>query len=54
MNETALTLSQEMSLVRQACADAGAFGVLYDHYFPRVYNYVYYRVRERGVADDRA
>jgi RNA polymerase sigma-70 factor (ECF subfamily) len=52
MNDTALSLSQEMSLVRQSRADARAFGALYDHYFPRVYNYVYFRVRERAVADD--
>jgi RNA polymerase sigma-70 factor (TIGR02952 family) len=52
MDETSLTLSQELSLVRRSRADAGAFGALYDHYFPRVYNYVYYRVRERAVADD--
>jgi RNA polymerase sigma-70 factor (ECF subfamily) len=52
MNETALTLNQELSLVRQARADAAAFGTLYDHYFPRVYNYVYFRVRERATADD--
>jgi len=52
MNETSLTLSQELSLVRRSRADAQAFGALYDHYFPRVYNYVYYRVQERAVADD--
>ena len=52
MDETSLTLSQEMSLVRRSRTDARAFGALYDHYFPRVYNYVYYRVRERAVADD--
>lgn len=52
MNETALTLSQELSLVRQSRTDARAFGALYDHYFPRVYNYVYWRVRERTAADD--
>ena len=52
MTETALTLSQEQSLVRQSRADARAFGVLYDHYFPRVYNYVYFRVQERATADD--
>jgi RNA polymerase sigma factor (sigma-70 family) len=52
MNETALTLSQELSLVRQSRTDARAFGALYDHYFPRVYNYVYWRVRERALTDD--
>ena len=52
MNETALTLSQELNLVRQSRTDVRAFGALYDHYFPRIYNYVYYRVQERATADD--
>jgi len=52
MTGTVLTLSQELNLLRQARADAQAFGVLYDCYFPRVYNYVYFRVQERDVADD--
>jgi RNA polymerase sigma-70 factor (ECF subfamily) len=52
MLETALTPSQEQSLVRQSQADARAFGALYDHYFPRVYNYVYFRVRDAASADD--
>jgi RNA polymerase sigma factor (sigma-70 family) len=52
MNETALSLDQELTLVRQSRVDARAFGVLYDHYFPRVYNYVYFRVRDGAIADD--
>jgi RNA polymerase sigma factor (sigma-70 family) len=52
MPEMSLTLSQELSLVRQSRADARAFGALYDCYFPRVYNYVYLRVRDRATADD--
>jgi RNA polymerase sigma-70 factor (ECF subfamily) len=52
MNETALTLNQELSLVRRSRADAKAFGALYDHYFPRVYNYVFFRVRQRATVDD--
>ena len=52
MTDTALTLSQELHLVRRCRADAAAFGALYDHYFPRVYNYVFMRVRDRAAADD--
>ncbi len=52
MSETALTLHQEQSLVRQSRVDARAFGALYDHYFPRVYNYVYFRVQDRATSDD--
>jgi RNA polymerase sigma factor (sigma-70 family) len=52
MNETALSLDQELKLVRQSRVEAGAFGALYDHYFPRIYNYVYFRVRDRSTAED--
>lgn len=52
MTETALTLHQEQSLVRQSRVDARAFGALYDHYFPRVYNYVYFRVQDQATCDD--
>ncbi len=48
----ALTLDQEIRLVRGARTDARAFGPLYEHYFPLVYNYVFFRVRERAAADD--
>jgi hypothetical protein len=30
------------------------FAAIYDHYFPRVYNYVRYRVRDAEAADDIA
>lgn len=50
--EITLTIRQEQSLVRQSCADVQAFGVLYDHYYPRVYNYVFYRVQDPAAADD--
>jgi RNA polymerase sigma-70 factor (ECF subfamily) len=52
MNETALTLDQELLLVRRVRVDTQAFDALYDHYFPRIYNYVYFRVQERAPADD--
>ena len=52
MSETALTLDQELLLVRRARVDARAFDALYDHYFPRVYNYIYFRVQERAPTDD--
>jgi len=52
MTSDALTLDQEIRLVRGARTDARAFGPLYEHYFPLVYNYVFFRVRERAAADD--
>jgi RNA polymerase sigma-70 factor, ECF subfamily len=47
-----MTLSNEHMLVAQAAINPGAFAALYDHYFPRVYTYVRYRVESDGEADD--
>ena len=41
-------------LAARAMAEPAAFAAIYDHYFPRVYNYVRYRVREADAADDIA
>ncbi len=38
--------------ITHAAADPTAFAMLYDHYFPRVYNYVRYRVTDAPTADD--
>jgi RNA polymerase sigma-70 factor, ECF subfamily len=45
-------LSNEHMLVAQAAINPGAFAALYDHYFPRVYTYVRYRVESDAAADD--
>ncbi len=42
----------ESYLVRQAQSDASAFAPIYEFYFPRVYNYVRYRVHDPQLADD--
>lgn len=42
----------ESALVRQAQSDVNAFAPLYEFYFPRVYNYVRYRVRDAQLTDD--
>lgn len=46
------SLPNETELVTQAVSDSLAFEELFDHYFPRVYNYVRCRVGNRDVADD--
>ena len=46
------TLPGEPALVRQAQVDPAAFADLYDHYFPRIWNYVRYRVDSSAVTDD--
>jgi RNA polymerase sigma-70 factor (ECF subfamily) len=45
-------LPNEQAWVARAVAEPAAFAVVYDHYFPRVYNYVRYRVGDAGIADD--
>ena len=47
-----MTSEQERECIRQARADARAFAPLYDHYFPRVHAYVFYRVYEPQDAED--
>ena len=43
---------KEIALARRAASDPAAFASIYDHYFPRVYNYIRYRVRRADVTDD--
>ena len=47
-----LTQAQETSLVDLTNDDTSAFAELYNYYFPRVYNYVHYRVADFHAADD--
>jgi len=43
---------RERALVARAREDAAAFAELYDFYMPRVYGFVYRRVRDRAAAED--
>ena len=52
MNHVLAVLPDETALVSQAVVQPAAFAAIYDHYFPRVYNYVRYRVTDAGIADD--
>jgi len=52
MDGTAAVLPNELALVARATAEPAAFAAIYDHYFPRIYNYVRYRVRDAETADD--
>ena len=52
MDGTIAVLPNEPALVARATAEPAAFAAIYDHYFPRVYNYVRYRVRDDEAADD--
>ena len=52
MGGAVAVLANERALVVRATAEPAAFAAIYDHYFPRVYNYVRYRVGDADVADD--
>lgn len=42
----------EEELIKQARADPVAFGVLYERYVDRIYNYIYHRVGSHHDAED--
>ena len=52
MEGTIVVLPNELTLVARARVEPAAFAAVYDHYFPRVYNYVRYRVNDAATADD--
>jgi RNA polymerase sigma-70 factor (ECF subfamily) len=47
-----LNLKDEDALARAAGGDKEAFGVLYDRYVGRIYNYIYYRTGNQHDAED--
>ena len=47
-----LNLNDEDALARAAEGDKEAFGVLYDRYLGRIYNYIYYRTGNQHDAED--
>jgi RNA polymerase sigma-70 factor (ECF subfamily) len=47
-----LNLTDEDALARAAAGDPEAFGVLYDRYVGRIYNYIYYRTGNQHDAED--
>lgn len=52
MDGSVFVLPNEQALVARAAAEPEAFAAIYDHYFPRVYDYVRYRVGDPETADD--
>ncbi len=52
MDGTAGALTQERRLVARAQVEPSAFAAVYDHYYPRVYTYIRYRVSELEAAQD--
>ena len=52
MNTTYSLLANEVDLAARAAVDPSAFAAIYDHYFPKIYNYVRYRVQDADITDD--
>ncbi len=52
MNSQLNLMANETDLAARALMESTNFTPIYDHYFPKVYNYVRYRVGDRDVADD--
>ncbi len=47
-----LELSDADALARAAQGDSEAFGILYDRYVGRIYNYIFYRTGNQHDAED--
>jgi RNA polymerase sigma-70 factor (ECF subfamily) len=45
-------LANETNLAARAAGEPAAFAAIYDHYFPKVYSYVRYRVNDDDAADE--
>jgi len=45
-------LSDEDQLVERAKTDPEAFGVIYERYVEKIYNYIYYRIGNQQEAED--
>lgn len=52
MNDGLVALQDERELVALASTKPAAFSEIFDHYFPRVYNYARYRVGSADAADE--
>ena len=52
MQEDKIELTEEVVLINAAKTDPEAFGLLYERYVDRIYNYIYFRVGCAGDAED--
>jgi RNA polymerase sigma-70 factor (ECF subfamily) len=52
MDGTFPLLANEMALVARAKVEPAAFAAIYDHYYPRIYAYARYRVRDAALAEE--
>ncbi len=52
IGSTTLTIPNEQALVARAQAEPAAFAAIYDHYYPRIFNYVMVRLGDPDAAND--
>lgn len=52
IDSTILTIPNEQALVARAKADPAAFAAIYDHYYPRIFNYTMMRLGDPDAAND--
>lgn len=52
MDRTAAILPNELIHIARAKEEPSAFAAIYEHYFPRVYNYIRYRIKDPDITDD--
>ena len=52
LKDTLIALPNEQELVLRVSSKPAAFSAVFDHYFPRVYNYTRYRLSQANAADE--
>ena len=52
MDKSLAILPNEPMHINLAKEEPSAFAVIYEHYFPRVYNYIRYRIKDPDITDD--
>ena len=52
LSSATLTITNEQALVARAKADPAAFAAIYDHYYPRIFNYVMMCLGNPDAAND--
>lgn len=52
METAVMEQPEEAVLAARAASEPLAFAPIYDHYFPKIYNYIRYRVYRADLADD--
>jgi len=52
MDKSVAILPNEILHINLAKEEPSAFAVIYEHYFPRVYNYIRYRIKDPDISDD--